>query len=111
MIKDAFLTRFARRVLSFDISAIPEPVVDKAKLLLLDTLGLRVGLIDFVHSHNDRDISCTRVIDSFAPGTNAREGSMTLPLNSAAVLDCAHKNPAEIAHRQAIFMGPREEAF
>jgi 2-methylcitrate dehydratase len=37
--KDAFLTRFARRVLSFDISAIPEPVVDKAKLLLLDTLG------------------------------------------------------------------------
>ena len=33
--------------------------------LLLDTLGLGVGLIDFVHSHNDGNVSRARVIDGF----------------------------------------------
>ena len=39
MATDAFLTRFARWAMSLDYNAIPKPVIDKTKLLLLDTFG------------------------------------------------------------------------
>jgi 2-methylcitrate dehydratase len=39
MAKEYFLTRFARWALSLDANSIPAPVIEKTKLLLLDTVG------------------------------------------------------------------------
>ena len=42
MAKDYFLTRFARWALSLDANSIPAPVIEKTKLLLLDTVGCAI---------------------------------------------------------------------